>query len=95
MSKVLAARTLTRPSLVYMQASEHNARASFDLNLYPANLTLAEITDEVSAIANFLGRPGSELTPYYQQCKYATLGHISGGYDRSGEPFFTIYYEEV
>lgn len=90
-----AAKTMARPSLVYMEATEHNARSSFDLNLYPANISLAEVAGEVATIARLLGRQAEDLTPYYQHYKYATVGHISGGYDRSGAAFFTLYFEEA
>lgn len=90
-----AAKTMARPGFVYMEATEHNARSSFDLNLYPANVSLAEVADEVATIASLLGRQTQDLAPYYQHYKYATVGHISGGYDRSGAAFFTLYFEEV
>ncbi len=81
-------------SFIYVEVGEAGSpRKSFDINLYKANLTVSDIRplliqlrqryeiDSVS-IDLLLGRIG-------ERC----LGHLSGGLDRHGRDFATIYYE--
>lgn len=79
--------------LMYMDVEEEGTRRrSFDLNLYAAGLAVADAADALEALAGDYGLgpglparlpvagPGDEL------------GHVSGGGDRSGRDFATLYF---
>ncbi len=89
----LAATKLVNDSFVYLEVSEdNNPRKSFDLNLYKANLQLSEIHP---LLKNRKSQPPptEEFEQLLNQTRNNPLGHISGGIDRNGHDFLTIYYE--
>ena len=89
-----AARAANDQPLVYLEASEgDNPRSSFDINLYPANFTLKSIYSPVAQLFRYYAINSEELDLLYDQAGSRPLGHLSGGIDRSGKDFFTVYYE--
>ncbi len=79
---------------IYLEASEDgNPRRSFDINLYPANLTLRSIESVAVKLFDFYGVARREFDLLYDQVGARPLGHLSAGISRSGKNFFTVYYE--
>ncbi|MGD8350446.1 MAG: hypothetical protein PVI79_14450 [Gammaproteobacteria bacterium] len=90
----LAARLAGDQAFVYLEASEGgNPRNSFDINLYPAGMTLQSIYPRVERLFEHYGIPATELERLYRDCASRPLGHLSAGIDREGRDFFTVYYE--
>jgi tryptophan halogenase len=96
-----AALDLTRDkvaaeTLQYLEVDEaENARRSFDLNLYNANLQVKDLQPLLHRMREHFGvRPG-QLQALYDQVKAKALGHLAGGVHRNGEDFFNVYYGVV
>ncbi|MGC4060139.1 MAG: hypothetical protein QM749_04515 [Aquabacterium sp.] len=70
-------------------ASSHH---SFDLNVYKADLRMAELAGEMRALAQALGIDDADVDAFLADTADATLGHVSGGLGRDGQPFLTVYY---
>lgn len=69
-----------------------NPRHSFDLNLYQLPLSLAQISSSLHQAAQAYGIEHGEFTHHLQAIQQSALGHISGGIDRYGQDFLSIYY---
>ncbi len=79
---------------IYVEVSEAgNARQSFDLNLYPAGLTLNEVSKPIANAAVGLHIDQVKLKRLKEITNDKLLGHISAGIARNGEEYFTVYYE--
>ena len=89
-----AAKLADNQPLVYLEASEGgNPRNSFDINLYSAGMTLKSIYSSVAQLFRHYTITDEEFDLLYSQVASRPLGHLSGGTDRIGKDFFTVYYE--
>jgi len=80
-------------ALTYVEVSEEdNPRLSCDVNLYPADLALAELEPLLVDAANCFGISAATLAGRVPGLRRAALGHLSTGTGRDGAPFLTIYY---
>ena len=68
------------------------SRHSYDLNLYDAEMTLADIADDVYLLGAGLNTPKPELQQWLVEHQYCDLGHIATGLDNQGQPFITLYF---
>jgi hypothetical protein len=86
----------TRPGeLLYFEASEEgNPRSSFDINVYWANLQMAEIYPLLVNTARHYSIDLDQLDEVYEAVKNQKFGHLSGGTDREGRDFLTVYFSE-
>src|SRR5205814_649320 len=88
----LAARRNAAP--IYLEVGEEGtARRSYDINLYKANLTLAEIEPVLLEAAARYALPQERFAAFYSQLRQHPFGHLSGGFARDGSDFLTVYYE--
>ena len=88
----LAARRNAAP--IYLEVSEEGtARRSYDINLYKANLTLAEIEPVLLEAAARYALAQERFAAFYSQLRQRPFGHLSGGFARDGSDFLTVYYE--
>ncbi|MDH6099558.1 hypothetical protein NWP21_12045 [Anabaenopsis sp. FSS-46] len=79
---------------IYLEVSEeNNPRKSFDLNFYKANIPLQDIYNYLGKMRQHYGINAHSFNYLYQQTSSKKLGHLSGGIDRRGQDFLTIYYE--
>ena len=79
---------------IFVEVSESgNPRKSFDLNLYPAGMRVGHIADRVTNAAGAFEVPSDKLQRLMPMIRNKFFGHISGGISRTGEEYFTIYYE--
>ena len=91
-SRLLAARRNAAP--IYLEVGEEGtARRSYDINLYKANLTLAEIEPVLLEAAARYALPQERFAAFYSQLRQRPFGHLSGGFARDGSDFLTVYYE--
>jgi hypothetical protein len=86
----------TQPGeLLYFEASEEgNPRASFDVNLYRADLRMAESYPLLLAMARHYSIDLDQFDELYEAVKTQKFGHLSGGTDREGRDFLTVYFSE-
>jgi len=78
---------------LYVEVEEEgNPRVSFDLNLYRANLLLGELYPFLIAMCRHLSIDEETFLRAYEPAKKLIFGHVSGGTDRRGRDFLTVYY---
>ena len=88
----VAARSNAAP--IYLEVGEEGtARRSYDINLYRANLTLADIEPVLLQAAARYALPQGRFAAFYSQLRKRLFGHLSGGFSRDGSDFLTVYYE--
>lgn len=91
----LAVRKANPDRFLYLEVSEaHTPRASFDVNVYPADLAMSDVHDHLAEIFRRFAIPDARFRELYETMREATLGHLAGGTDRRGRRFLTVYFEE-
>ena len=90
---LLATQRVGPGGVRYMEVSEEgNARRSFDLNIYPAGLTVGDVLPALSRIAAYFALPAGQFGPLLEPVRSLSVGHLGGGIHRAGEDFFNVYY---
>jgi hypothetical protein len=86
----------TQPGgLLYFEVREEgNHRSSFDINLYRADLQMAEIYSFLLGMARHYSIDPDRFEELYEAVKTQKFGHLSGGTDREGKDFLTVYFSE-
>lgn len=86
----------TRPGeLLYFEVSEEsNLRISFDINMYRADLQMAELYPLLVDMARHYGIGLGPFDELYEAVKTQKFGHLSAGTDREGKDFLTVYFSE-
>jgi tryptophan halogenase len=80
-------------NLFLMEVEEPgNARRSYDINVYQAELHLRDIADLVGAVTTDFAVPQPRVRALLERSGALVLGHLSGGRGRDGGEFVTIYY---
>lgn len=91
--KACARRWPTMP-LIYLEAGEEgNQRRSFDLNFYRTELRMPDAIGHLQAAGEGLGIDAQALAASLARLGDARLGHVSGGFDRRGVEFMSLYAE--
>ena len=86
-------RTTGAGELLLMSVEEAgNSRHSLDLNLYRAGLRVGAVADLIEAAALALASPAPATRTALARSADRSLGHVSIGVARCGEPFLTIYF---
>jgi hypothetical protein len=89
----LASGKVSAHNLLYLEVTEEgNPRRSFDINMYRANLKVAELHSFLGTIARQLAIPERDYHDLYESTKTQRFGHLAGGLGRDGREFFTVYY---
>ena len=88
----LAAGRMTEPPMYLEVREENNPRASFDVNLHEAGVRVQEIAPQLARLREHYSIPAGRYDPLYNAIKGAVLGHLSGGINRQGKDFITVYY---
>lgn len=89
-----AANRAGERSFIYLEVSEGKSpRISFDINLYRANIRLKEIHASLWELRGHFSISADRFGRLYELAGDKLLGHLSGGVNREGEDFFTVYYE--
>ena len=89
-----SARRADSKSFIFMEASEgNNPRKSFDINLYRGGIYLREIYPLLKQLCHHYSVRTEALDNLFGRISPQVLGHLSGGIDREGKGFFTVYYE--
>ena len=89
-----AASRSAATSLIYVEVGEeNNPRQSFDINLYKANLRLSDIYASLSRTRQHYSISAEQFARLYKSVGNKLFGHLSGGVNREGNDFLTVYYE--
>lgn len=78
--------------LYFETTEDDNPRNSFDINLYNARLRLEEIYPSLLKICEHFALPSEAFHRAYTPVRAATFGHVTGGLDREGRDFLSIYF---
>ena len=90
-----AARKGPGDAFLYFEAEEEgNPRISFDLNLYAANLRMNDLTAFLSDLCLHYAVPYRDFHRHYEPVQDRIFGHLTGGLDRKGRDFTTVYFGE-
>ncbi len=88
-----ASSRIPHHDILYLEVSEeNNPRRSFDINMYRATLQLRELDPLFSKMCQHYSISSDEFHALYDQVKTKRFGHLSGGIDREGKDFLTVYY---
>jgi len=89
----LASARISHDKIFYVEVEEeNNPRRSFDMNMYSAKVRLEELYPFLSDMCQHYSIPAEEFHILYDQFKTKLFGHLSGGIDREGKDFLTLYY---
>jgi hypothetical protein len=88
-----ASSRIPHHDILYLEVSEeNNPRRSFDINMYRAALELRELHPILSKMCQHYSISSETFHALYDQVKTKIFGHLSGGIDREGKDFLTVYY---
>ena len=88
-----ASLRMAHQAILYLEVTEEkNPRRSFDINMYKAGVKLRELYPFLLNMFRHYGIPPEEFRALYTRDKGETFGHLSGGIDRAGKDFLTVYY---
>ena len=80
--------------LLYEEVSEAgNPRRSWDVNLYKTGLRVRDAAPELAAMGRHFGLEEVALSDALARLQERLLGHVSGGLDRRGQEFVSVYAE--
>jgi hypothetical protein len=89
----LSYRKVGCEEMLYLEVSEEeNPRKSFDLNFYRANLRMMDIYPLLERICRYYSISENQFNIIYKPVNTRIFGHLSGGLDRNGKDFMTIYF---
>lgn len=87
-----ALKNITLNEVIYLEVSDGNGpRRSFDINVYDAGLRMKHIGQAVIKIFKHFSIPDSIYENIYNPNNNYSFGHISGGVDKEGKAFISIY----
>ena len=79
--------------ILYLEVSEdNNPRRSFDINMYRAKLRLEDLHPLLLQMCRHFSITPERFRALYDPVKSKRFGHLSGGMDREGKEFLTVYY---
>ena len=89
----LANKQIAEEEIFFLDVVEQdNARRSFDINVYDANLTMNHIGKLLeSTLLNF-NIPNKQWQQFLDPIKPLHVGHLSGGIGRDGQQFFSVFF---
>ncbi len=89
----LAASRPKDTQFLFFEAQEaSNPRQSFDINLYQAKLQMETLFPILTKMCEHYTIPLEKFTALCESIKNHRFGHLTGGVDRSGRDFATVYY---
>ncbi|WP_415900002.1 hypothetical protein [Neptuniibacter sp. QD48_11] len=69
-----------------------SVRRSFDINLYDFSLQIGELPSLLKRLFKSFSISSTSVEQFLEQNAGRVLGHVSGGINRAGEPFVTLYF---
>jgi len=90
----LASERGGKNNIKYIEVEEDgNPRKSFDLNMYKADIPMREIEPFLFKMCSHYEIPIEKFHSLYDPVANSIFGHLSGGVDREGRDFFTVYFD--
>ncbi len=89
---VTTASAITQDILYLDVTEDNNRRSSFDINMYRAGLRLEALYPLLIRMRDHYSIPSKQFHAFFEASKGKKFGHLSGGTDREGRDFFTIYF---
>ena len=87
-----ALKNITLNEVIYLEVSDGNGpRRSFDINVYDAGLRMKHISQAIIKIFRRFSIPDSIYENIYNPNNDYSFGHISGGVDKDGKAFISLY----
>lgn len=88
-----ARRRCEDDQIFFLHVSEEgSSRRSFDVNVYAAGIAVHEVETVLRNLASAYGLGNRDLNKLLTRLGPATLGNVSGGLDRKGRDFATLYF---
>ena len=89
----LASQRMRPDEFLYTEVTEeNNPRRSFDINMYRANLRMHDLSPQLSRLFRYYRIPEEVFRELYERMAPQIFGHLSGGLDREGRDFLTLYH---
>ena len=89
----MAMRRTTQDRIYYLDVSEEESeRRSFDINVYSADLQMKELYPLLLKVCRHYTISTQKFNNLYALVESKKFGHLSGGIDREGKDFLTIYF---
>lgn len=89
----IAFRRVSHERIRYLEVSEgDNPRKSFNLNIYAANIKIREVSPLLAQLFQHFGIPAEQFQALVARIGAKKFGNLSGGINREGKAFFTLYY---
>jgi hypothetical protein len=89
----MAASRVAPENILYLEVTEEdNPRTSFDVNLYRSDMRMKLFYPLLLEMCGHYDIAAEQFQAVFESARDKTLGHISGGVDRKGNDFFTVYY---
>jgi len=89
----IAFRRVSHERIRYLEVSEgSNPRKSFNLNIYAANIKMREVRPLLAQLFQHFGIPVEQFQALMARVGHKKFGNLSGGINREGKAFFTLYY---
>ncbi len=89
----LASNRIGHDRFLYLEVEEEgNPRRSFDINMYRANIRMEELYALLMKVCRHYDISYEEFGTMYEPIKNQIFGHLSGGIDRQGRDFLTVYF---
>jgi hypothetical protein len=88
-----ALRRIGYDQILYLEVSEDgNPRRSFDINMYRAKVRLEDLHPLLLRMCRHFSISPERFHALYDPVKSERFGHLSGGIDREGKDFLTVYF---
>ena len=89
----LAASRAPLQELLFVDVKDEDSpRLSFDINVYAAGLKMKEIAPLLATLAQYFSISNASFATLMDSTADDLIGHVSGGTDRHGHPFLTVYH---
>ncbi len=89
----LAAGRGSPDAWMFLRVTEDNSsRRSFDLNFYQSALTVKDLSGALKPLIKHLEIDDEVYSALMAEAANDMAGHVSGGLDREGRPFLTLYH---
>jgi len=89
----LASKRASHEKFLYIETEEDNTpRSSFDLNLYNARLRLEEVYPWLLELCRHYAISPETFHAAYAPVRALPFGHLTGGVDRHGQDFLSVYF---
>jgi len=83
-----------KDSFIYLHSTDDKGmRNSYDINFYKAKVQLKDIKTSINNILINYEIEHFLIQSFIEKIQNKIFGHLSGGFDKQGNDFLTIYYE--